>query len=271
MFIIFGSPRSGTTLLSSILNSHSDVLIPDETDFIVPILFIFDRIKDPNAGKNLIKNLITSSTRFPFSIGEYISKEEVFKIIDDTEYVPSDILNSIYQFMATKHGKKIGADKSPNDLFNFHMFLKEGVFDSDIKIIHIVRDVRDVFLSIRKTRFWLRNIEFCFPRKWSESNLLLYNVMKGNSKQYFFIKYEDLIGFPEDKLKEISKFIGIPFEKEILNFERRINRHQGEAHHLNVNKPFLEQRIGVWKKEMDRVTREMCETQAKECLELFKY
>ncbi|QHW31542.1 sulfotransferase [Paenibacillus rhizovicinus] len=35
MFIIFGSPRSGTTLLSSVLDAHDDIVVPDETDFIV--------------------------------------------------------------------------------------------------------------------------------------------------------------------------------------------------------------------------------------------
>ncbi len=34
MFFVFGSPRSGTTLMAQCLSSHTDIIIPHETDFI---------------------------------------------------------------------------------------------------------------------------------------------------------------------------------------------------------------------------------------------
>ena len=270
MFIIFGSPRSGTTLLSSVLNSHEDILIPDETDFIVPMLFIFDRIKDPDIGKDIIKNLIVNSVRFNYSIAEYISYKEIFKIIDEADYNASSILNSLYSFMADKDGKKLCGDKTPSDLSNIMMFSKVGLLDSDINIIHIIRDVRDVVLSIQKTG-WVNNIESYFPRLWTHSNLFLYNKMKDLPDRYFLVKYEDIVNSPESKFKDITEFLGLPFEKEILNCENRVNRHKGEPHHKNINKPFLLDRTFVWKKEMDRGLTEICEMQASEALSVFGY
>jgi hypothetical protein len=46
MLFVFGSPRSGTTLLAQILNSHPEIVVPHETDFIIPFVFVFDRIPD---------------------------------------------------------------------------------------------------------------------------------------------------------------------------------------------------------------------------------
>ena len=46
MFIIFGAPRSGTTLLSSSLNLNDSIVIPHETDFIVPLSFVCRSVKD---------------------------------------------------------------------------------------------------------------------------------------------------------------------------------------------------------------------------------
>ena len=37
MFIIFGSPRSGTTLLASSLDQNDQLVVLDESDFIIPM------------------------------------------------------------------------------------------------------------------------------------------------------------------------------------------------------------------------------------------
>ncbi|MGC8495195.1 MAG: hypothetical protein ACP5SH_26050 [Syntrophobacteraceae bacterium] len=41
MFTILDSPRCGTTFLSTALNAHSEITIPEETDFIGPGSFCF--------------------------------------------------------------------------------------------------------------------------------------------------------------------------------------------------------------------------------------
>jgi hypothetical protein len=60
-FFIFGSPRSGTTLLCASLELNDKIVVPDETDFVVPMGFIFDRVKDVAVGRDLIASLIVSS------------------------------------------------------------------------------------------------------------------------------------------------------------------------------------------------------------------
>src|SRR5215208_3766820 len=71
MFFIFGSPRSGTTLLAQCLNNHSDIVVPHETSFIIPLAFVFTSIREPELGKEMIIRFITRSHDFQTSIGEY--------------------------------------------------------------------------------------------------------------------------------------------------------------------------------------------------------
>jgi len=52
MFVVFGSPRSGTTLLAATLNQNDNIIIPDETDFIIPLAFLLKTVKDEEKGKN---------------------------------------------------------------------------------------------------------------------------------------------------------------------------------------------------------------------------
>src|SRR5215510_9215778 len=149
MFFVFGSPRSGTTLLAQCLNNHSEIVIPYETSFIIPMSFVFSSIHEPNIGKEIITKLITHSYGFQTSIGEYLSEEKISKIINGCDYHPAQILNSLYAELAISAGKKIAGDKSPNDLLNLNALVSQGGLDDpNIKLIHIVRDIRDVMVSL---------------------------------------------------------------------------------------------------------------------------
>lgn len=115
MFFIFGMPRSGTTLLAQCLSAHSEIVVPHETDFIIPMAFIFDRISEQQIGRDLIFGLIAHSTYFP-SLEEYISLDDVREAVYSSEYSAAGILNAVYTKVAKASGAKIAGDKSPNDL-----------------------------------------------------------------------------------------------------------------------------------------------------------
>lgn len=149
MFIIFGSPRSGTTLLATTLNLNDQIIVPDETDFIVPTTYILNRVKDPEAGKILIGEFIPSTARFDSSIGKYLSKKDVLMAVRGADYDISSIISGIYNKISEKLGKTIAGDKSPNDLPHVAMFYRNGLFNGKIKIIHIIRDIRDVISSLK--------------------------------------------------------------------------------------------------------------------------
>jgi hypothetical protein len=270
MFILFGSPRSGTTLLSSALDLHSEIAIPDETDFIVPLALICKRVKDPIAGKQLLTKLVTSTERFPDSLGEYLSEREVEETIAGTPYAPADILEALYGAIARKRGKRIAGDKSPNDLGSFGLLYGSGMFDSAIRIVHIVRDVRDVVLSLR-TVGWAARPELTVPRPWCTSNLGLHHAFKESPERYLMIKFEDLVSAPRVGLERVCSFLGVRFEETMLEHANRGLRYRGVSHHQNLSRPFLVERAGAWRNEMDDASRRACEKQAAEALEVFGY
>ena len=53
MFVVYGMPRSGTTLVAQVLNAHSGLLVPDETDFMVPAAHAFRLVESPDLGRRL--------------------------------------------------------------------------------------------------------------------------------------------------------------------------------------------------------------------------
>ena len=271
MFFIFGSPRSGTTLLSSSLDLHDEVVVPDETDFIVPLAFIFDRIKDAAIGRDLIASLIISTERYPHSLAEFLSKDEVRKTVLGAEYSAAKIVSAIYDRIAKKKGKKIPGDKSPNDLLFLRMLVKTGMLEpQETKIIHVIRDVRAVTLSLQKTD-WGRAMTPFFPRFWNYSNLYLHEVYRERAGKYLLVKYEELVSHPESVFRRITDLLGVEFQDKILDPTNRGVRKRADIHHQLIAEPYQAQRAGGWRSEISAELLELCARQADEAIGAFGY
>lgn len=268
MFLIAGSPRSGTTLLATTLAQHDHLTVPGETDFIIPWSFLYDRVKDPKVGRKLLWQLIVSSTCYP-RIGAYLSKRDIWKYLKRAPY-DTRLLCGLYDLIAKKTGAKDAGDKSPNDLLYLRILVQSGLLHPDIKIVHLVRDVRDVLLSLLKTR-WVADIETYFPRFWSNSNLYLHNLKKNQPSGYLLVKYEDMVAAPRETFVRITDFLHVPFDERMLDHKTRALEHRGNEFHENLQKPFLPSRARGWQTSMSEDLQRLCERQAREGLEVFGY
>lgn len=266
MFIIFGSPRSGTTICAQTLSAHPDVMIPKETDFIVPMVFIYTRIPDQRIGREMITKLIINSRAYKDSIGEYINPEKLKQLVERSHYHPSSILDSIYNQIASHTNARIAGDKSPNDL-DYIKILVESESISGIKVLHLVRDVRDLMVSLNLTG-WLQDADDYFPRLWSNNNLYLYHKYRHKSEEYILVRYEDMVKKPKTTFADICKFLEVDFIADILSPEMRPPRFQDRT---NLKKPIYTDRVGVYKSNLARSTLVKYEHQAGEAMKIFVY
>ncbi len=269
MFFLLGSPRSGTTLLAASLDLHDSIVIPDETDFIIPLAFIVDRVHDERTGKELIKRLIVSAERFKAGIGSYLEEADVSEAVDASVYTCSSLLQNLYERVADKAGKRLAGDKSPNDLGYLGILFKTGAFDRDIKVIHIVRDVRDQLVSLIKTG-WAPKPE-AFPQAWSNSNTRLAEYFRSRGGQYRLITYERLVTDPRGELGRATEFLGVPFREQMLNSAARSAKYAGLSHHANLSKQINPASIGRWKTELAPELQDRCMKYALPGMEYFGY
>ncbi|MEM4261320.1 MAG: sulfotransferase [Candidatus Woesearchaeota archaeon] len=258
-------------MLASTLNLNEYIIIPRETDFIIPTAFIIDRVKDPCVGRMLISKLITSTQDFKHSIGVYLKPSEVEKLIKSTDYRLCDILKSIYNEIARKVKALVAGDKSPNDINFARILIKNGLPHSDIKIIHIVRDIRGVIMSLKRMPWADPDIEKWFPRLWSFSNLYIYSLYRNNPGKYLFIKYEELVDRPEEILHKVTDFLSVPFQDKMLDPSGRGKGYEGFKEHENLSYPFLREKKDSWKKNISKELKLLCESQAEEALREFGY
>jgi hypothetical protein len=266
MFIIFGSPRSGTTLIAQCLSCHPKIIVPNETDFIVPMCMIVNRVDKPKIGKELIYKLAVNS-KASSSILEYLSKEQIREVINSSRYEPSAILINIYNEIAKSQKKAVAGDKSPNDL-NYINLLRDMLKNPNIKVIHVIRDVRDVVTSLIKTG-WVKNVEKYFPRLWSNNNLLLNWSLSSFPKKYILIRYRDFVTQPEQELKKISHFLDLSYSERMLNPSFRNARYKGNKYHRNIYKAINDRSVGSYQKSLDSKQLKLISKQAAEGVNKF--
>jgi hypothetical protein len=271
IFIIFGSPRSGTTLLKETLSRNSNIFIPHETNIVTPIAYIIESIKNPIIGKELIGKLIVSSKDYQHALGQHLDESEIFHALQYGKYTLAGVLNSIYGTLAKKMNKKRCGDKSPNDLQSVHLLQELGLLDSDIKIIHLVRDVRSVVASLLNVDWAPKDIELTFPRQWNTTNMHLYQAMQGNAN-YFLLRYEDMVAYPKESFAGACQFLDVKFEEGMLSeLNRGVSLRRRQAHHKNLAQPFLTSRVNSWETELPSDIIKHTEQLADEGLSLFGY
>lgn len=270
MFFIFGSPRSGTTLVAQKLSVHSEVEVPYETNFIVPVALVFDRVREPEAGRELILKLILGSWAFQSSLGVYLTGADIKEIVYSSDYTLSSLLIRLYSKVARAAGKKHAGDKNPGDLQYIRLINKHLKEEASIKFLHVVRDVRDVMVSLKEAD-WAQDLDLYFPRMWSALNLYLHMQYRAVPSRYKLVRYEDLVSEPERAFSDICTFLDVAFEPNMLEAGARQERVPYKKSHPRLFKPITTERCGIYKEALDKAAIEEYERQASEALAVFGY
>ncbi|MBE9041723.1 sulfotransferase [Oscillatoriales cyanobacterium LEGE 11467] len=182
------SPRSGSTLLTRILNSHSQIASPCE--LAIPKYFPTGDVKQESVGNKYQQ------------ICDYYQADFERSSIDP-KYLMARILE--------REGKECIVLKDPRQ----SLFLAEIARDfPDSKFIHLVRDVRSVAMS----KMFANRPKDAFER-WLEYNQAVLNVTKTlNADRVFSIRYENIIEKPREAIEKLVRFLGYDFEPSMLDY-----------------------------------------------------
>jgi hypothetical protein len=216
-FFIVGSDRSGTTLLRLMLNKHPRLCVPEESWFIPPIMdqFSADRRLGPDDLQNIL-TIITSHTCWNRLWGEKVTssklKDVLFKLDKPTV---SEAIDAVFRYANNPAKKPRWGDKTPpyiREIPRLHKFFPAS------KFIHIVRDGRDVSISLRKVK-WHGPTTLHAALYWKEVvDLGLRSAKALGPDLYLQIRYEDLVLKTEETLHEICNFLTEDFAWEMLSF-----------------------------------------------------
>jgi hypothetical protein len=215
MPMVVGVPRSGTTLLRFMLDSHPSLAIPPETGFLAwPLHWL--KIVAPR------ESLYRVVTRLPLKSGPWqdfgLNAREFRQQLRQIE--PFDLaegLRTFYRLYAKKQNKPRYGDKTP--LYCKHMETIE-TFLPEAHFVHIIRDGRDVALSLRTMPFAPAHDIRTLARYWR--NLVQNARQTGRRcRAYMEVRYEALVRDPTPVLHSICNFLQLDFDPGMLRYWER--------------------------------------------------
>ncbi len=276
-FFIVGRPRSGTTLLRTLFDANPNVLVPPESQFIVNLY--------PRYGKVTLwtEELVVGFVRdiqqqWLFSTWN-ISEDQLLKALIPFvgNHAYSELCKAIYlEYKSIYPKKKILflGDKNPG--YTIYTGLLSKIFP-EAKFIHIIRDYRDHFVSVRNVDFELPLVSLVVS-KW---RLFVMHFRKMKIKfpaTHMEINYEDLVRNPEMAMKCLCDFTGVPFDTEIFDFYKNADASIGlmnedvfKKFHSSLFQKINPTKIGVYKKELTQRQIKIADAAAGKYAELAGY
>jgi len=231
-------PRSGTTLLETMLGSHPDVAAADELPVFV------DRVLP-----GILEQCGESPAEAPAKFGSFADVQlQAFR---------ATYMECQSQALETELANKLLIDKNPSLTVFIPFFLR--VFP-ELKLLVPLRDPRDVLLSCYSQYLPLNawSVQFLSLETAAKrfANVLRYWVQMREmipTSSWLELKYEDLVTESEQQLRRVLEFLQLPWDGSTLDYH---NRPQVAVHnaptYADVRRAPYRRSIGRWRNYADQ-------------------
>jgi len=264
---ICGHPKSGTSLLRGILDSHPHLITyPEETVF-------FRRYLPQAQGKTLEEKFLLSDQvithifewnetnppdhqkNYPDRDYSYIPVSEVRaelrRLVDERFVHDGDMLSAAMLAFGRVTGKLTDGsnrwvEKTP---FNERFVNQIFTWWPEALCIHVVRDPRDNHVSYqRKHENWTAQQ---FAESWRQSTRAgLKHQKRYGSEKYLMIRYEDFTSSPDEMISKICKFMGIDDDPSMRTPQRGGRSWEGNSMFSDTFKTISSAPVGRWKESL---------------------
>ncbi len=255
---VVGVARSGTTLLSAMLSAHPRLDCGPESRFYARYRHLDARarrrILDPQTWPRPAVDFIASLRNQGHPITELfgLTLPEIGTYLGGRQPSTAAMLESLTVLHAQRRGKARWVEKTPRHLLMTDT-LREGW--PDARIVRIVRDPRDVALSLAGMPFAKASVV---------GNLVRIDADDRASRERIeadplamTLRYEDLVTQPEPELRRVCDFIGEDYHPAML--DSRGGAADVAAEHewwkASVSGPLNTASVGRWRREMSADAR----------------
>lgn len=265
--IIGGMQRSGTSLVRELIGSHSQVeLYPFDALFIRKIYKKYGRsslsTKDLESAVNYLFDL--EKVKISGKVSENPRRDKVLhEVKKEGAATFLDVLRCFLELYSLQRKGSVWGFKTPRNEFWANDLLSKW---GNVKFIHVIRDPRDVFSSLKK----YNNIDINFSLnpimhksaalvdgevkvwrdEWVESFRKSLENKNKHRDRYKIAKYEDMIKEPEVQAKRLCSFIEVEYEKDVL----KLNGHPGWK---GNNSSFKDEKSGIHQSSLSKYRKRL--------------
>ncbi|WP_373533611.1 sulfotransferase [Microcoleus sp.] len=204
---LVGAPRSGTTILQSLLAAHPSIISFPETKF---FYYLLPKFEPPTSVEERLKIFFNKEINEP----KFLSYFQV----EQSELEKANCFIKVLDTLAFEQEKSVWIEKTPEHIY-FIEYLEKLL--PDALFIHILRNGIDVIASMfeasRKAPDdwggkW--ELDYCITR-WQEARSI--NYLSVGKKNHILVKYDELVEDPRIAALNICNFIGIEFNDLMLS------------------------------------------------------
>lgn len=265
---IVGAPRSGTTLLQYMLRSHPALSLPTgESHFIVPLyndVASFGDLSDVANVRAVLTEMYRRSADF-LDTDLHGMRFDVDSLArefhEQGRCTMNGIIAGLFEKNARGEGKSRWGDKTPYYVLHIPKLLD---WFPDAQIIHLIRDGRDVALSLfgRQRDFSVYNT-YMAAQYWQPYVDVGQRVGAALADDvYMELRYEDVLHDQATALKRICAFLGEAYTEDLLEYKK-----SGEAGKTPLlQQPVQKDNTGKWRSRMSRWQVRVFESEAGDTL-----
>ena len=209
LFIV-GAPRSGTTFLTRLVNRFLDFHISRDAGVFLRFEQMLPHYGSLEVDANLTRLLNDLYKDYFFRTrlierGLNVSADQVRATLTERSY-PA-LVAHILETVAHAHGKRGWGNKKPS--YSLSIGGVDGLFPT-ARFVHIIRDGRDVALSMRQAQNNLLERTWYFAAQDWQRHVTEGRTMgqRLGSARYMELRYEDLLSGPADALARILTLVG---------------------------------------------------------------
>jgi len=234
LFVV-GSSRSGTTLMGRILGRHSRVHTFNELHFFEQLCAAEDlRVAiDRAAAVDLFARLLAIAREGYLGRGDPRRfAEEAEEALGTAPLAPLEVYRRFLTYETTLRGAEVPCEQTPRNVFFLEAI--RSAFPR-VKVVHMVRDPRDVVLSQKnkwKRRFlgagniplreavraWVNYHPVVVARLWRGS--VRAAGLPDAGSWVLHVRFEDLLSDPEATVRRVCRFAGLDFRPAMLAVPR---------------------------------------------------
>ncbi|TYA52226.1 sulfotransferase family protein [Formosa maritima] len=267
---ITGCPRSGTTMLASMLGSAHYCVATPESDFFIDFIYKYLNKTSKNSNKEDFNFFLKTNYRFKQwhiepndieNIPESITYDNYNGVIEST----LKLFIECHSDVATNEVTRI--DHTPTSILDFNIL---NDFFPESNFIFIVRDPRAVYASV-KNLDWGANTALKLAEEWNEYAAMYFSIKKLFPERVSLVRYEDILKNAPTELKRLCDFIGVPYSSDLNEGSGfKIPSYTSSQHSL-VGKTLDKHRIDHWKHKLNHRDILLIESKSNLMMKVFNY
>lgn len=285
MTFIVGMGRSGTTMLTNMLNMNPKVIACPENEF---VMFSAADFKNKDFNDENVVNEFVNLFEYKFSkiISFWKPGNNLKASIQSLEHKSfANVCKQVYLNypFVINDLKNVTCIVDKNPIYSLYIDELNGIFP-DSKYIVLTRDYRDNALSRKKYSDTKASI-YILAASWNYYYKAIFRSIKKHKLSYYILRYEDLVHNPSETLIKLSEYLGLDYTEKMLQFQdlsKDIKKHieqnlpekdytKLKVMHHNLEKDITGNRVEAYKTELTQKEIEILDTVCNEVGKQFNY